>query len=91
MEERLRGTGMLRHVTDSAIGWDVGYEFTIRRGIIQQAGFPTVVAQSSSHGSVWSLSGDAIRRGYYELTTEDGETLRVKNLGVDWAIIAPRL
>jgi hypothetical protein len=40
-------------------------------------------------GSVVALDGQDIPDGYYQLTAEDGEMLRMKNMSGQWVILAP--
>jgi hypothetical protein len=90
MPEELEGKGILRRLELPTEEWQVDYRFAIATAIRQRAGFPRVAARRYSSGTVSASDGKVIPEGYYELSAQDGETLRVKNLGLDqWAILAP--
>jgi hypothetical protein len=88
MIEVLNGTGILRTLVPPPTEWHVRYNFDIRTDIIQRPGFPSVHGHSEGRGTVADIDGELIPQGTFELTAEDGEILRVKNLGIVWAIIS---
>ena len=89
MHEELEGTGTLRRIELPPAEWRVRYRFDIETKVVERPGFPRVEAHSSSRGTVIAMSGEDIPVGIYQLTAENGETLRVKNVGITWAILAP--
>ena len=88
MIETLEGNGTLRRQSPPA-QWAVKYSFQITTRIVTRAGFPPAMGKSHSSGTVDALNGEAIPQGEYQLEASDGEFLRVTNLGVTWAILAP--
>ena len=88
MIEVLDGTGILHTLVSPPAEWRVRYHFDIRTEIIQRPGFPAVRGHSEGRGTVTNIDGSLIPQGTFELTAEDGEILRVKNLGIVWAIIS---
>ena len=87
MEERLTGKGVL---TNGNQKWNVDYDFVITTELITRHGFPPVSGHSTSIGSVTAAGGARLPDGYYQLATQDGESIRVKNNGLgQWTILAP--
>lgn len=90
MPEELEGKGTLRRLEPPTAEWQVEYRFAIAMAIRQRTGFPRIGARLYSSGTVSASDGKVIPEGYYELTAQDGEILRVKNLGIgQWTILAP--
>ena len=89
MLETLEGEGILVSAESPEHGWKVKYHFSITTNTVRTPGFPPVASHSSSTGSVVALNGQSILDGYYQLTAEDGEILRVKNMSGQWVILAP--
>ena len=88
MTQTLEGTGTLRKHSPSA-QWTVKYRFQITTRIVTKAGFPPAMGKSHSSGTVEAANGETIPLGEYQLEASDGEILRVTNLGITWAILAP--
>jgi hypothetical protein len=88
MNEVLDGVGILQTIGLPPTEWRVRYHFDIRTKIISKAGFPPVRGHSQGRGTVTDMGGTFLPEDTFELTAEDGEILRVKNLGGIWAIIA---
>jgi hypothetical protein len=89
MIETLEGEGILASIETPSHGWKVKYHFSITTETVRTPGFPPVASHSNSRGSVVALNGQSIPDGYYQLTAEDGEILRVKNMTGQWVILAP--
>ena len=89
MVETLEGEGILTSLETPSHGWKVKYRFSITTNTVRTPGFPPVASRSSSMGTVVALNGQSIPDGYYQLTAEDGEILRVKNIMGQWVILAP--
>jgi hypothetical protein len=90
MLETLEGTGMLRQPDHPAEQWRVRYRFDIRTRVVELPGHPAIGAKRSARGTVTSLDNVSTPEGVYRLTAEDGEELRVQNLGLaGWAILSP--
>jgi hypothetical protein len=48
------------------------------------------VGKSKSEGMVTAINGDSIPAGYYQLTAQDGEIIRVQSYGFGaWYILSP--
>jgi len=88
LHDTLKGKGRLVSGDKPPTEYQVEYEFHILTRIVERPGLPRVASQRSSTGVVRSTDGKAIPEGYYRLYAEDGEVLRVKNLGTTWAILA---
>ena len=90
MVETLEGEGILTSLENPEHGWRVNYNFSITTETVTVTtpGFPPVGSHLKARGTVVSLNGQAIPDGTYQLDAEDGEILRVKNMGGLWAIIA---
>ena len=88
--ETLEGTGKLRRIGIPPLAFDVTYHLDIITSVIAHPGIPAMVrGRSRSQGTITSVTNEFIPGGEYDLETEDGETLRVKNLGVNhWHILA---
>jgi hypothetical protein len=56
---------------------------------VRKPGFPAATSHSTSMGSVVASNGQDIPDDYYQLTTEDGQILRVKNMSGKWVILGP--
>jgi hypothetical protein len=90
MNETLRGTGKLSSLGTPPKEWTVRYNFSIVTRVVERPGFPRVAAHSSSNGKVSDTNDEVIPQGVFQLEAEDGEILRVKNLGFGtWVIVAP--
>jgi hypothetical protein len=90
MQETLQGEGTLRRFEAE---WNVKYSFAITTAIREKPGFPrTRRVKATVLGSISAIDGKPIPEGYYDLTAQNGEILRVKNTGVgQWTILAPLL
>jgi len=90
MLEAIEGRGKLEDWDVPKVQMPVVYRFQIRTEILNRAGFPPVAARKHSIGLVQTLSGDCISgEGYYRLFAEDGEILKVQNVGLgQWVILA---
>ena len=90
MYERKEGQGRLETVEPPEKVWQVSYRFDITTNIVRKPGVQAVAAgKSDSTGTVRSLDGKPIPEGEYLLHADDGEIMRVVNLGVDsWSMLA---
>ena len=90
MLETLEGTGTLRQPDHPAEQWRVRYRFEIHTRVVERPGFPPIAAESSGRGIVTAIDNASIPEGVYWLKAEDGEEIRVQNLGfAGWAILSP--
>ncbi|WP_433968070.1 hypothetical protein [Tunturiibacter gelidiferens] len=86
----IEGKGTLRTTSGEAKEWAVTYRFIVHTNIIQRPGFPPAVGKSRSEGAISAVDGDAIPAGYFQLTAQDGESLRVQSHGFGlWYILSP--
>jgi hypothetical protein len=88
MEEIKEGTGRLRSTEATPQEFDVRFRFVITTEITIP-GRQRVGVQFKSEGVVESIDGRLLPTGWYQLEAEDGEILRVKNLGSTWVILGP--
>jgi len=89
MDERLKGTGKLTWLGPPSKEWTVHYNFSIILRL-ESSNLPRAAAHSTSNGAVWDTNDEVIPQGIFQLEAEDGEILRVKNLGFNtWVIVAP--
>jgi hypothetical protein len=89
MHERLEGRGQLESWERPEKKIPVEYLFDITTDILARPGFPAVATRKHSKGSIHAISGESISQGYHRLFAEDGEILKVQNVGLDyWAILA---
>jgi len=87
MQERLTGKGVL---TNGDQKWNVDYDFMITTSVIRKPSLPAVQGHSTSMGSVSATDGSLLPDGYYQLTAQDSEFIRVKNNGLgQWTILSP--
>jgi hypothetical protein len=90
MLEHKSGIGRLVSRQGDGREWKVKFDFAIYTRIIERPGFPRVAAKSNSNGKLYALSGEALPEGEYDLYCDDGEIMRVCNLGLgEWAMLAP--
>src|SRR5258706_13987062 len=90
MREVLEGKGTLRTTAGTPEGWPVQYRFVIDTNVVTRPGFPPAVGKSKSEGMVTAINGDSIPAGYYQLTAQDGEIIRVQSYGFGaWYILSP--
>jgi hypothetical protein len=48
------------------------------------------VGKSHTDGSVSAVNGDFLPEGYFQLTAQDGEIMRIQNVGfATWKILSP--
>jgi hypothetical protein len=91
MHERLEGQGRLESSQQPEKVYEVVYQFDIVTDVVERPGFPPVVGNSHSRGTIRSVDGEPIPEGYYQLHASDGEIIRVKHLTLGtWVILAPR-
>jgi hypothetical protein len=88
IHETLKGNGRLVSRESPSLEHEVEYEFHISARIVKTGGLPEVAADFSSRGRVRPLDGAPLALGEYTLHAEDGEILRVKNVGAAWVILA---
>jgi hypothetical protein len=87
--QRTEGNGKLRGIRTPMTEFDVLYEFTIVEHVIRRPGFPPAPGHTDTGGTVRSINGQFIPEGIYQLETEDGQSLRVTNLGLgEWRVLA---
>jgi hypothetical protein len=86
--EILEGSGQLERWDRPEKRHPVRYRFTTTSEILEKPGFPRVVVARHSSGDIVSDVGEHFPEGEYRLFAEDGEVLKVKNLGIVWAILA---
>lgn len=91
MVETLQGEGQLRSgdpfSTDYiAVDYHIEIVTTLRN---VRPGFPPVSQSKATVHIVRPVDPNVVLpEGYYSLTTHDGETLRIKNLGITWALLS---
>lgn len=88
MRETLEGRGQLEAWVNPVQKHEVDYHFEITTDIVERPGFPKVAARKHAHGTVISTVGKSFAEGEYRLFAQDGEILKVKNLGLAWTILA---
>jgi hypothetical protein len=88
MQEILKGRGQLEDWQAPHGKHEVDYHFEIVTEIVERQGFPPVAGRRRSKGNIVSTVGDRLPEGEYRLYAEDGEVLKVKNLGFVWAILS---
>ena len=89
MNERIEGKGLLRSIRPPIVEFDVVYQFDIVTAVVRRPGFPPVAGHSHSKGTVRAVNGQFIPEGIHQLEAEDGETLRVTNVGLgEWCILS---
>ena len=89
MHERLEGRGQLENWERPEKKIPVEYVFDVTTDILARPGFPPVATRRRSEGRIQTLAGESITKGYYRLFAQDGEILKVQNIGLDhWAILA---
>ena len=89
MQDEMYGRGILHRLEDPPAQWPVTYRFSISLNVARTPGIRSSGTQSAS-GRVSALNGVAIPEGYFQLTSELGEILRVKNLGIGhWTMLLP--
>ena len=86
--EALKGKGRLASPETPPADCRVEYEFRILTTIEERAGLPNVAPKKISRGQVWALDGTSIPVGKYQLQTEGGEIIQVRNWGTVWTILA---
>jgi hypothetical protein len=90
MTEVLEGKGTLCQEVQPPAEWEVRYHFVITTNLVTRPGFPPAVGKSHSEGTVTAINGDFLPAGYFELTAQDGEILRVQSHGFGpWMILSP--
>jgi hypothetical protein len=90
MRERIEGRGQLESWERPEKKIPVEYVFDIITDVLARPGFPPVATKKHSEGRIHSVAGESITQGYYRLFAEDGEILKVQNVGLDyWSISAP--
>ena len=90
MREVLEGQGTLRQSGPSPVEWQVQYRFVIHTNLVPRPGFPPAVGKSHTDGSVSAVNGDFLPEGYFQLTAQDGEIMRIQNVGfATWKILSP--
>ena len=87
--EILEGTGKLRSNGTPPLEFDVTYRFDITMSVVTHVGMAGMASgRRKSQGVITSVTNEFIPGGHYQLETENGETLRVNNLGINhWHII----
>lgn len=87
MHEIKKGEGSLTAVTSPEMSCRVTFKFDIVRNIVRRPGFPVAVGRADSRGIVQSVDGTLLPEGIYQLEADDGEILRVENVGLGtWVI-----
>jgi hypothetical protein len=90
MHETKEGEGTLKTLTPPQTSCRVAFRFEIFPRIVRKPGFPTVSAHSDSRGTVRALDGTELQEGVYQLDADDGEILRMSNVGLGtWVILSP--
>jgi hypothetical protein len=85
MQETLEGTGKLRRIGFPLLEVEVTYRIEITTHVTHQPGFPTIT-RKSSQGVVRAIANEHLPQGHYELETQDGETVKLQNIGT-WHIL----
>jgi hypothetical protein len=89
MQERVEGQGRLETIAPPEKVSQVSYRFDIVANIVRKPNSSVVAVRSDNTGAVLSLNRKPIPEGGYALHTDDGEIIRVRNLGLgEWAILA---
>jgi hypothetical protein len=89
MQETMEGQGRLETIAPPEKVWQVSYRFDITMNMVRNPGFSAGAGRSDNLGAVLSFDGKPIPEGEYTLHTDDGEIVRLRNLGLDeWAILA---
>lgn len=82
-----RGIGLLKSCLDPSQTYKVEFMFEIVTELISRAGDRWATSKVSGAGTVRSLGGRNLPAGEYELETNDGEVLHVKNSPTGWNIV----
>ena len=86
MNDRIEGQGRLETIEPPEKVWQVKYRFDTTTNVVRRSGFPAVAGRST--GTIQSLDGKQIPEGEYHLHADDGEIIRVQNLGLgEWTIL----
>jgi hypothetical protein len=88
MVEIIEGQGLLESFPNPDTKIKVNYKFEITTTIEDSRTGLGPITRSTSRGTICSLNGEPIERGYYRLVTPD-EVLKVQNLeiGLPWTIL----
>jgi hypothetical protein len=91
MHETKEGEGTLKTLTPPQMSYRVTFRFEIFYNVVRKPGFPTVSTHSDSRGTVRALNDTPLPEGVCQLDADDGEILRVSNVGLDtWVILSPQ-
>ncbi len=84
----IKGKGRLVSQEKPPVDYEVEYELHILTTIEEKPGSPQVAPKKISRGQVLALDGTSITAGKYQLQTEGGEIIQVRNWGTVWTILA---